>query len=159
MAWFYSLAVECGDDAAARACAEHFCAPGAGVAPVDVSVRQASDDGAWWAVIVPSNESTSGVYSDEVAQSLGAAGGVLLHRLRSAPPFRFAVIGVEAHEAVAVADFDTELGADPTLVERFGGLVVSDALLRRLGNPPGFEPFAPGYHWIPYAGERHRPAG
>jgi hypothetical protein len=74
--------------------------------PVDVSVVQSSDDGAWWTLIVLTNESTSGVHSDEIARSLTAAGEAVLDRLRSAPLFRFAVIGVEAQEAIALADFD-----------------------------------------------------
>jgi hypothetical protein len=156
MAWLYSLAVECGDEAAVRSCAEHFASEDA--MPIDVSVVQSSDDGAWWTLIVPTNESTSGVHSDEIARSLTAAGEAVLDRLRSAPLFRFAVIGVEAQEAIALADFDPALGAEPTLAERFDGLVVSDALHERLGTPASFEPFAPGYRWIPYRGERYREA-
>ena len=161
MAYFYSLAVDCGSEAAASACADHFLSPGAMPAdiPVDLSVRQASDDNAWWTVIVPSDESTSGVISAEVRQSLSAAGDALLDRLRSAPAFRFAIIGVEAEQAISLGEFDATLGADPTLAERYHGLVVADELLDRLASPTGFEPFAPGYHWIPYRGERFDPAG
>lgn len=160
MAFFYQLAVECGDEAAATACADHFSSPDAlpGNTPVDLSVRQASNDGAWWTVIVPSEESESGVYSDAVARSLSAAGRALLQRLRDAPPFRFAVIGVEAEQSLGLADFDDRLGDAATLAEGRHGLVVSDPLLAKLGDLADlFEPFAPGYHWIAYRGERYVP--
>jgi len=157
MAFYYQLAVECGDKSAAIACSDHYLSPDALPAelPVDVAVRQASDDDAWWTVVVPSNESESGVYSDDVARSLSAAGDVLLDRLRSAPPFRFAIIGVEAEGAIRLADFSDTLGAHSTVAEGRDGLVVSDPLLATLANAAEFQPFAPGYHWIPYRGERY----
>lgn len=153
MAYFFALAVECGDEHAARACAAHFAAPD-GI-PTDVSVKRSAHDGAWWTVVVPRGESTSGVTSDEVAHSLSTAGRALLERLRTASPFRFAVIGVEAYEAIAIDDIDAATGADPSFRERFHGLVVCDEIATRLGPEAALEPFAPGYSWLPYQGERH----
>ena len=40
MAFVFSLAIECGDEAAARACADHFAA---GDVAGDVSVRRSSE--------------------------------------------------------------------------------------------------------------------
>ena len=158
MAFFFSLAVECGTEAAATECADHFSQPADGDAdvPVHVSVRRSSQDGAWWAVVVPVRESSSGVVSEAVAASLTAAGRTLLNRLRTAPPFRFAVIGVEAYEAISIDELDAELGADPTLPDRFHGLVVSDDVRAMLGERAPLEPFAPGYSSIPYRGEKFR---
>jgi hypothetical protein len=151
VAYFYSLAVECGDEGAARACAEHFSGRRA-----DVAVKRSAEDGAWWAVVTPQGESESGVTSDDVAQSLSAAGQALLEHLRSAPPFRFAVIGVEAFEAITFDDLDASTGSDPSFPDRFDGLVVSDEVRDRLGRDAPLEPFAPGYAWFPYRGEHFR---
>jgi hypothetical protein len=151
VAYLFSLAVECGDEDAATACAEHF----SGLA-VDATVKRSSEDGAWWAVVSPDGVSTSGVTSPEVAESLTAAGQALLEHLRSAPRFRFALPGVEAFEALTLEQLDESEGSDPSFPERFDGLVVSDEVRERLGADAPFEPFAPGYSWFPYQGERHR---
>jgi hypothetical protein len=150
VALLYSLAIECGTRAAADACAEHFAGAGA-----DVTVQQGPDDDAWWAVVIPANESRSGVYSEEVAESLNTAGRALLDRLRSAPPFRFALIGIEVDGSLTYDVLDEAFGSDPELADRHHGLVASDAVVAKLGAPAALEPFAPGYSWIPYRGERY----
>ena len=147
MAWFYSLAVECGDRDAASACAQHFAD-----ADADVSAQQSSEDGAWWAVVTP--RVADGLAGAELAQARTAAGQALLERLRSAPPFRFAVIGVEAFESATLDGLDASEGSDPSFPQRFHGLVVSDAVRGSLGPDAPLEPFAPGYSWFPYRGER-----
>ncbi len=103
--------------------------------------------------MLPSKESRSGVTSPEVAASLGAAGHALLEHLRSAPPFRFAVVGVEAYEAMTFGDLVQQVAVDPASLDGPDGLVVSDDALPGAGAGPAFEPFAAGYAWIPYAGE------
>jgi hypothetical protein len=153
VAWIFSLAVECGDEPRARACAAYFAGSDA-APPVTVSVERGLDDRAWWAVVVPIGESTSGVVSESVARSLTVAGWALLDRLLGAPPYRFALVGVEAFDAVGVDDLVDRAASDVDLFERLHGLVVSDDVRQRLSPSIRFEPFAPGYVWRPYLGER-----
>jgi len=165
MAFFYSLSIECGaDKSAALTCAKHFDGwklPLNDLLPdtVNVTVKQESgDDQDWWVVVVPVGVSQSGVVSEEAARSMSAAGHCLLDRLKTAPPFRFAVIGVEADEAIYYNDLNPELGQDSTLAERYHGLVVSEEIYERLNPTSMFEPFTLGKFWIPYRGETYRPS-
>ena len=78
-----------------------------------------------------------------------AEGHRLYEALRSAPPtYRYALAGVETD---GFRLFD-EL-ADEVDLTGFPGLVVADELWQAIGRPRSFEPFAPGYRWIPYPGE------
>jgi hypothetical protein len=163
MAYFYSLSIECGaDQAAAAACAKHFedwelpaeCSPP--IRAVEVSSRRESGDPQnWWVTIIPSGVSRSGVWSEEAAEIMSAAGRCLLDRLKTAPPFRFALIGVEANEALTYGELDRQFVEDPTVTQRYHGLVISDDLYQQLGSGPTFEPFSTGSFWIPYRGETY----
>ncbi|BAU12724.1 hypothetical protein LEP3755_32550 [Leptolyngbya sp. NIES-3755] len=163
MAFFYSLSVECGtDESAASMCAKHFDGwklPLDNLSPdtVTVTVKQdSSDENNWWVVVVPDGVSRSGVYSEEVARSMSASGHCLLDHLKTSPPFRFAVIGVEADEAIYYSDLVEELGEDPTFAERYQGLVISEEIYNRISATSMLESFAPGRFWIPYRGETYR---
>jgi hypothetical protein len=163
MAFFYSLSIECGQDhAKALQCANHFEGwklPIAGVlsnCEVGVSVQKDSGtEPAWWVVVIPAGVSQSGVWSVDVAQSMSAAGRSLLERLKTAPPFRFAMIGIEAQEAVSFNDLGVQFAFDPGLEEHCHGLVVSEDVYDQLGRSPKFEPFSQGRFWIPYRGETY----
>lgn len=68
----------------------------------------------------------------------------LYEHLRTAPPFRFAVVGLECHE------FEVFIrGA----LEAFDGLVVSRQIYHEAGRPREFQPFAPGYFWVPFTAQ------
>jgi hypothetical protein len=163
MAYFYSLAIECGtDEAAAQACAQHFenwevpaeCS--LAIRAIEVSVRQATgDEHNWWVTVIPSGVSSSGVWSGEAAQTMSTAGRCLLDRLKTAPPFRFALIGVEASEALHYSEIDRQFVDDPTMADRYHGLVISEEIYKQVGSGAAFEPFATGSFWIPYRGETY----
>lgn len=69
----------------------------------------------------------------------------LYERLRTAPPFRYAWVGVE------VDDFRTFDELDDDIVRLdFSGLVLADAVWRALGESDHFVPFARGYRWRPF---------
>jgi hypothetical protein len=77
------------------------------------------------------------------------AGLLLYEKLRHAPPYRFAQVGVEAFDFRDLEDL-AEIISSPAL----NGLVLSEPLWQMLGGPARFVPFAPGYRWIPYRGEQ-----
>ena len=66
----------------------------------------------------------------------------LYEHLRRAPPFRFAVAGIECHD-FSLCDRDGRLSP-------IDGLVICDQVFVDAGSPAAFQPFAAGYHWIPF---------
>jgi len=75
-------------------------------------------------------------------------GYVLYDRLRLAPPYRFAAVGVETFDFRDVEDLP-EVLSFPAIA----GLVLAEALWAQFGRPANFVPFAKGYWWVPYRGE------
>jgi len=80
-------------------------------------------------------------------------GAALYNRLKSAPPYRFALAGVEVDGAV---DYEV-IDQDMITQECYNGMVISEELWMRLGSPAAFIPFSMGYFWRPYQGEKYRP--
>jgi hypothetical protein len=80
-----------------------------------------------------------------VASAIGRA---LYEQLKTAPSFRFAIVGWEPEELRTYEELATSLA-----MEIVPGMVVEDQLVPR--EPPlSLQPFAPGYSWLPYLGER-----
>jgi hypothetical protein len=147
MAILFLLAAECGaEKEAADAVASHFRSFTVALAdgsrfPCDSSVGQA--DGAWWAAVYPEGVSKSGVTPNNVGE-LTEVGFVLYEQLRSAPPFRFALVGVEVY---AFSQFK-KLKDD--LATYSSGVVLANGVWEGLGSPSMYVPFAPGYCWRPF---------
>lgn len=149
MAWLYSLSAECGTQKdAAEAVARHF--HGFTVAltdgsrfPCQAEIGQA--DGAWWAVVSPTGVSRGGIGRPSRLRELTDVGFVLYERLRSAPPFRFALVGVEVYGFIRFEQLDDDL-----VNSDYSGVVLADAVWQRLGSPSIFVLFASGYHWRPF---------
>jgi hypothetical protein len=87
--------------------------------------------------------------------------GILLYqRLRSAPAFRYGIVGVEVDEFRTYS----ESIDDPTVVS-LPGIVVDSAsqtlrerdIWQLLGSPSVLRSFATGYLWKPYEGEIYKP--
>ena len=72
-------------------------------------------------------------------------GFALYERLRSAPPYRAAMVGVEVHGFGSFEEVDDDL-----VRLDYSGLVIADSIWRRLRSPDIFVPFAPGYRWRPF---------
>lgn len=73
-------------------------------------------------------------------------GFALYERLRGAPPFRFAMVGIEVDGFRTFSELEaTELDEDA-----FEGLALNEETWRLLGSPSGFVPFAIGYRWRPF---------
>ena len=70
---------------------------------------------------------------------------VLYRHLRGAPPYRFALVGVEVDGFRLFDELD-----DDVVTLDFSGLVLSDDVWRGLGASSVFVPFEPGYVWRPF---------
>jgi hypothetical protein len=156
MAWLFELAAECGGNRnAAILFAKHFdglrlrCADDfEAICTSQHSPPTGDEENNWWVEIIPSGLSKSGVQSEADAKRMTEVGILLYRHLETAPPFRFALVGVETSQ------FCTANGILKVLQHpAMDGLVVNDELWQQLGSPDGFETFGKGYRWRPYAGE------
>jgi hypothetical protein len=149
MAWIFSLSVECGTQKeAAEAVAQHFRGLTVTLAHASEFPCGAStfcDDEGWWACICPEGVSRSGIRHEQDAQQMTEIGFVLYERLRSAPPYRYALVGVEVDGFRYFRELD-----DDVVVCDFNGLVLADAVWQHVGSPGIFVPFTPGYRWRPF---------
>ena len=103
--------------------------------------------GRWWAYAVPTGLGGSGASTPELARLMTEAGYHLLEKLKSAPPYRFASVGIE------VFDWrDDEDLAEVMDLPVLNGIVLSERLWMDLGRPYLFIPFTPGYWWRPFEG-------
>lgn len=150
MAWIFALWAQCrtGDDATSFAA--HFEGQRWGLSDGTATACSVSivwDTCCW---VQPTNVSRSGVTDANVAAQLSEVGDRLYERLRSAPAFVFALVGVEVDDVRTELEI-VEMIRSPHAAYR--GLVVARDLWERAGRPGVFEPFRPGYVWRPYAGE------
>jgi hypothetical protein len=86
----------------------------------------------------------SGVVDEAGQARMDGIAIVLYERLRTAPPFRYALIGVE------VDGFSHFSELKDGNIERYDGLVLSDAIWRYVGCPSTFVTFAAGTRWRPF---------
>ncbi len=100
--------------------------------------------------IMPSEISTSGIRDDRDAVLMTELGERLCEHLRSAPPFEWAMVGIEVDQQ----QDDAELAE--MIREAWSGLIFSEALFRRAGSPVAGIPFRDGMWWHPYIGEWDR---
>ena len=161
MAWLFELASECGANRKdAVAFGNHFDGKQWALCDgmrttyrfyeaTDVSM---GDDGNWWCIVVPSGFSWRGITSQDDARQMTEMGFQLYEDLKSAPPFRFAAVGIE------VLHFnDVEhLSEVVNIPGRMNGFVINTSLWEKYGRPASFVPFASGYWWEPYRGEIYR---
>ncbi len=146
MAWIFSLSAECGTD---KSRADAFAAFFDGFTVTDhreVShkclLRTYDDDG-WWTMVSPEGVSTSGVNCEEDRLQMNAMAQQFYSALRSAPEFRYALVGVEVDSFRSATELDEDLASSP----HFKGLVISEAIWSHLGRPAIFHPFRSGFYW------------
>lgn len=84
----------------------------------------------------------TGIQNEEERALLTAIARKLYDHLRSAPPFRFAMAGVEVDGFRSIHELD----ADDL---RIDGLVVNEEICSQIECPDTLEAFAPGYRWQP----------
>lgn len=157
MAWAFSLSAECGTERlVAEKFAHHFdnlswvLSDGRYIQSHNDIFQDIEEN--WWCRVCPTGISASGIDTPNTAYWMTELGILLYQRLRSAPPFRYALIGLEVDEFRTHSEL---LEDAPT--QAFPGLVLSETLWQALGESPVFCQFAPSYVWHPYEGEVYRP--
>lgn len=155
MAWNFELSVECDHNhEAALAVSRHFethiftlddgrsvqCRGGVGE----------DDDKRWWAEVVPLVDGKALVFNND-PELLNSVGTLLYEHLKSAPSFRFAILGIETYQFNRFEAFPSLL-QDTKSRAGLNGLVVNDTVLEILGPSLDFIPFTRGYSWLPTEG-------
>jgi hypothetical protein len=102
--------------------------------------------------VSPNNLSGVGIDSPESAYLMTELGILLYQSLRFAPPFRYALVGVEVDEFRTYSELIEE---SSNLY--IPGLVLAKTLERELEILPVFRFFSPSHVWQPYAGEIYNP--
>lgn len=157
MAWIFGLSAECG---AERAIAEQFAHHFHNVSWIlsngsqiqcHADIFQDIEEN-WWCRICPNNISEVGIDTPETAYLMTELGILLYQRLRSAPTFRYALVGVEVDEFRTYREL-LEESPKPT----FPGLVLAKTVWEAMGESTAFLPFSSGYVWKPYEGEVYKP--
>ena len=103
----------------------------------------------WWCMVCPKKADGRDIDVLKDWQQMNELAPLLYDRLQFAPPFRYAIVGIEVDE------FRTyeELFADDLIKEepeKFSGLVISEEIWKKLDSPQGFVSFKQGYFWIPF---------
>ncbi len=152
MTWAFSLSAECGPDQLEAAhFAEHFAdlVWTQGQSHCQTSLVQ-DFEANWWCRVCPDGLSGTGIDTSASAYAMTELGLWLYRRLRSAPPFRYALVGLEVDEFRTYSELCAELPA-----ASFPGLVITETLVSTPGSL--WRPFRPGYLWQPYEGEVYKP--
>lgn len=159
MAWVFSLSAECGN---VRESAESFTTFFQGLVltlsdgvEVICQANVFSSGKGWWSLVNPSGVIISGGNETnyELCKAIRATeiGYLLYEQLKSAPPFRYAIVGWE------VDGFRDENELDADDLETLSGLVLSQEICEKLNGQSKLQPFAVGYYWQPYKGESWQP--
>ncbi|MEG4348789.1 hypothetical protein QUA74_03475 [Microcoleus sp. LAD1_D3] len=156
MAWVFSLSAECGTkQSEAQQFAQYFneiswmLSNGRHSQCRTESFQDIEEN--WWCRVCPSGISEIGIDTPESAYLMTEVGIFLYQSLRFAPPFRYALVGMEVDEFRTYS----ELIEEPALV--FPGLVLAEAVWQATGASSVFQSFSLGYVWKPYEGEVYRP--
>lgn len=156
MAWVFSLSAECGNKKSeAEQFAQYFNEI-SWVISNGINSQCRADffqdiEEKWWCRVCPSGISEIGIDTPESAYLMTELGILLYQSLRFAPPFRYALVGVEVDEFRTYS----ELIEESVLV--FPGLVLAEAVCQATGSSSVFRSFSRGYVWQPYEGEVYRP--
>lgn len=157
MAWIFSLSAECSSDESRAKCfAQYFegmvwTLSNGCQCQCRAEVFQDIDEN-WWCRVCPKNISEIGIESPESAYVMTELGILFYQRLRTAPAFRYALVGVEVDEFRTYREL-----LDDSSALSIPGLVLAEEVGNELGASSAFRPFRPGYIWMPYEGEVYNP--
>lgn len=157
MTWIFSLSAECGADrTTAEQFARHFdnvsfrLSNGSQIECYEEIFQDIEEN--WWCRVIPSGVSEVGIDAPQTAYLMTELGIFLYQYLRSAPSFRYALVGVEVDEFRTYSEL-LEESPTPT----FPGLVLAEQVWQTMRALPTFRPFSSGYVWQPYEGEVYKP--
>ena len=155
MAWIFSLSAECGNKLTAEQFASYFdrvswALSGGSLSQCRTEIFQDLEDN-WWCRVSPAYVSEMEIDTPEMAYQMTETGIFLYQHLRSAPTFRYALVGVEVDE------FRTHSELLKESILEFPGLVLAESIWQTVGSPPAFRSFSSGYVWKPYEGEVYKP--
>ncbi|MGG6264741.1 hypothetical protein ACQ4M3_31660 [Leptolyngbya sp. AN03gr2] len=155
----FSLSIECGSEQTrADVCAQHFDEfslqrSNHEIYPCSVTLFQDLEEN-WWCRVCPEGLSQVGIDEPQMAYVMTELGILLYRHLQSAPPFRYALAGVEVDEFRTYSELQEDASVLGVL---FPGLVLSEEVWRSFSCPSAFRPFRPGYVWKRYEGEVYKP--
>lgn len=154
MAWIFSLSAECGsDESSAKKFAQYFQQSPIellwsfldfNLYPCRVDTFQDIENN-WWCRVSPNHISEMGIDSPNNPYLMEQLVRSLYSSLEFAPPFRYALVGVEVDEFRTYSELIEDL---PNL--SIPGLVLSTELTQGLETLSGFQEFSSGYIWQPY---------
>jgi hypothetical protein len=157
MAWIFSLSAECGsEEISASKFAQHFMeqililSNGSRCLCRTDTFQDIENN--WWCRVYPNNISELGIDSPESAYLMTELGILLYKHLRIAPPFRYALVGVEVDEFRTYSELIEDL---PNL--SIPGLVLAKKIQQEVEALKVFRIFSSGYVWQPYEGEIYNP--
>ncbi|MBW4481260.1 MAG: hypothetical protein KME14_01830 [Tildeniella torsiva UHER 1998/13D] len=157
MAWIFSLSAECGsDETQAKLFAQYFegmtwTLSNGCQCQCQTDTFQDIDEN-WWCRVYPKNLSEIGIESPKSAYLMTESGILFYQHLRSAPAFRYALVGVEVDEFRTYS----ELLEDSSKLS-IPGLVLAAEVGQEIKLSSAYRPFSPGYVWLPYEGEIYNP--
>ena len=148
MAFLFQLVIECDDkESEALRVRGHFEGQ-AFTLPSGKNLRLEIDEvcqdelGRWWvSVIVKDGDRFLQIIDEPVL--LAEAGKRLYERLRTVNGYRFALTGFEILQFNHIEALPEFLGR-PSM----RGLVLSEEVFQKFGQPNGFSPFSDGYQWL-----------
>jgi hypothetical protein len=157
MALIFSLSAECGlSHQDAETFRDHFqnllltLADGKEVRCSSSRCFQNCDRN-WWTIVIPDGMIIGGKDTDLTLvqkERASEVGFLLYDHLKSAPFFRYAMVGLEVDGFVEESEFQT------TDLQRYDGVVLSKEFYERIDCQNGFEKFTADYYWRPYLGEK-----
>jgi hypothetical protein len=158
MAWIFSLSAECGAEQAIAQQFTHYfdnlswmLSNGSQIQCRAALFQDIEEN--WWCRVCPSGVSEVGIDTPETVYLMTELGILLYQRLRSAPTFRYALVGVEVDEFRTYSELLEESLGGPA----FPGLVLAKTVWQAIGASSTFRPFSSGYVWKPYEGEVYKP--
>jgi hypothetical protein len=157
MAYIFSLSAECGN---LRENAETFTnyfqnltlklSDGLEILCSSNIFRDGANN--WWSLVNPTGIIVSGRSEDKTelckTERTSEVGFLLYEHLKTAPPFRYAIVGWEVDGFREFDDND---------LQTLDGLVFSQEFCEKFNCFSKFKPFATGYYWQPYRGETWQP--
>jgi hypothetical protein len=153
MAFLFQLVIECDDnESEARRVKSHFeghsfkSTSGKDFQFKIDEVCQDDELGRWWVSIIVHYQQRYLQITDvdDEPALLAEAGKKLYERLKSVKGYRFALSGFEIFQFNHIEAL-TEFLNRPSM----RGLVLSEEVFQKFGQPNGFSPFSDGYRWIP----------